>query len=1262
MLDKGKQWACWSGFPLLCALMGPASFAATNPARAVPTFESIGLYWVPDVPPADPGAGCQVSFRAAPEESWSSGLPLWFDARNNECRGSLVHLRPGTRYEIRLTAEGSSEALIEASTWSEEFPVARRIYLPEFSTVPLLVDQSGSESGYVVYEPEPGRSATIDVQRQYDYNLLVNAHHVIIRGLTLRGSRRNGIVLGISRSSSADGSAFANPDYVDPSHPNVTDVVIEHNDISGWGSPSSGDTRYGTNLDSAIQSASSKLTRIVVQRNRLHHPFTDANNWKELNLNTGGKHPQGPQGISFSNSLGNIVIRYNEIYSDREHRFNDGMGELKNFSGRGFPSRDTDIYCNFISHVWDDAIESEGGNQNVRIWGNYLDQAYHPLGVAPTFIGPFYIWRNLSHVSRTSDVDSYGQAYFKFRNASGAGDFGGGRSYLFNNAALRPPAAEGSGTGAFLRDNGEVDNLRSFRTLNNIMQVAKATSDHSLRDRYGVDNAFDYDLFNGLMAIGPGQEAHGVSGTPKFVSGWGLDYHRKLGDFSLASDSPGFNAGTFIPNFVDTVHDGLPDIAPQEAGAPAMEFGVQAYVDEFLPLSSVPPNSTQTSNSVRVRDVQPGTAILVAGGSYSVNGAPFTSDPGRVNDGDLIRARLTSSSEAGGLSAVELTLGETPLRFEVRSHGTDSSPDPMSFPDVLDANPGSLVASNFLILSGIDKPVPLSVTGGEYSLNGALYRAVGGTARNGDSLQLRVRASSQSSGTAQMGVQVGDTAATFTVRSGKGDDEPDLFTFPGQTNVEPSALATSAQIQILGIDVEVPVTVVSGEYCLNDAPCTSEPGVARVQDRIRLRHFASSEYLKQHETIVSVGARSASFVSTTRAADEDPDPFAFTSVLGAEPSTLLTSEAISVSGVEGSVRVAVVGGEYCLNSDPCTDVSGTVQNGDRVRVRHLSATEFLTQTHTSLTVGSRSADFSSQTRERDQIPDPFQFTSRTGVTPGARIDSNTVTLAGFEGELSVSVSGGQYCLGSAACTSSPGVVSAGTSIRLSHVAASTGNTETVTTVSVGAASASFKSTTAAIADAVDTTPDSFAFAERLDVETGRTYDSDPVTISGINSPAPVSVSNGSYSINGGAFTSNSGTIRNGETLRLRNLSASSAGQRSSTTVNVGGVVAAFTTQTRAATTDTTPDPFTFPSVTKVSTGSKVTSQTVRITGINAPAPISVQGGYYSINGGPFTGVAGTIRLNDSLRLRHRAATKPKTKVTTTVTVGGYSTTFSSTTK
>src|SRR5206468_7436829 len=123
--------------------------------------------------------------------------------------------------------------------------------LPESSDQTLQITQSGTPNGYILYEPAPGKSATIDVGKAKDFDVVVNAKYVIIRGLTLKGAKHSGILLGpTAEANSAD----------------VSDIVIEHNDISGWGEddPACKGKRvaHGVNVQAAVYAFSDKLQRV----------------------------------------------------------------------------------------------------------------------------------------------------------------------------------------------------------------------------------------------------------------------------------------------------------------------------------------------------------------------------------------------------------------------------------------------------------------------------------------------------------------------------------------------------------------------------------------------------------------------------------------------------------------------------------------------------------------------------------------------------------------------------------------------------------------------------------------------------------------------------------------------------------------------------------------------------------------------------------------------------------------------------------------
>ena len=571
---RGARWAIGparSWVACMVASLAFASPASAGAARAVPTFESLGVYW-PLADQAQQGldAECAIAFRAKGEEAWRDGLPLWYDRDASECRGSIVGLRPDTSYELRLSLGSGLTQELQARTWSEAFPIGRVIPLPEFSNETLHITQSGTPDGYVLYAPQRGKSAVIDVNKERDFNVVIDARYVILRGLTLKGARHSGVLLG---------------KVPDPNSSDVSDVLIENNDISAWGQddPRCRGKReaHGTNLQAAVYAFSDRLQRVIIQRNKLHHPSTSSSNWSEKNCSEkGSRHPYGPQAVTIRNSLGNLVIRYNEIYSDEEHYFNDAMGEPNNFSKAGFPRRDSDIYGNFISNAWDDGIEAEGADENVRIWGNYIDRVMIPIALAPVTKGPIYVWRNLSHVSRSAPSKKHGGPFIKFRLHADkkTGAASAGRIYLFNNTSLIP--RQGSATSSFIAEFNAANPLRAVVSLNNIMNVENPRRGYSVKDSFGFDSLFDYDLLPGRTAFSDRpqrQEVHGIKGTPKFAPGWGLHAHSLRGTFALMNSSPGYDQGTIIPNFADQFMGRAPDIGAHEAGTHPMEFGVNAY-------------------------------------------------------------------------------------------------------------------------------------------------------------------------------------------------------------------------------------------------------------------------------------------------------------------------------------------------------------------------------------------------------------------------------------------------------------------------------------------------------------------------------------------------------------------------------------------------------------------------------------------------------------------------------------------------------------
>lgn len=528
---------------LLAAPLAGADAPGPAAVLALPTFHCVGLYWTPEEGAASRDA--LVAYRPAGATAWRTGLPLRYHPVDTpECRatyrGSLVHLTPGTTYEIALSLSGTSRrATCHATTWTESFPVGERVIVTNRDAT-LLVKESGRPDAYRVYD---GTGCTIDVGHRQDHGIEVRASHVILRGFTIRHAQAHGIRLFSGH-----------------------DIVIEDCDISGWGSES--EQGWGRDYQAAVFSNSRDLRRVVVQRCRLHHPTWDANSWAEEHAGT--HHPMGPQTVVFWESAGNHVIRYNECYSDADHYFNDVMGAGKNGSHRGFPGPDSDVYGNYIANAWDDGLEIEGGGQNVRVWHNYIEEVLIPIANAAVSIGPLYVWRNVSGRSHSPPGSSWDMSHGPFVKMGYADGehWMTGHQYFFNNTVFQP---EGEGAGGL---GGHSRIIRYCTTRNNVLHVRPGERRSIATNDRHAGNDFDHDLLSGS---GPEHaEPHGLRGVPQYVAGAGFDPATRSGLFQLASDSPGHAAAVVIPNFCEPAGGDAPDLGAHQAGTERLRFGVGA--------------------------------------------------------------------------------------------------------------------------------------------------------------------------------------------------------------------------------------------------------------------------------------------------------------------------------------------------------------------------------------------------------------------------------------------------------------------------------------------------------------------------------------------------------------------------------------------------------------------------------------------------------------------------------------------------------------
>jgi hypothetical protein len=272
--------------------------------------------------------------------------------------------------------------------------------------------------------------------------------------------------------------------------------------------------------------------------------------------------------MNLSYTGGSNVIRYNDVIGSEAHWWNDAIEGAPNRDVIGGPHRDTDIYGNILAFSNDDGTELDGGQINVRFWGNWVDKALCGVSCAPNRRGPSYVFRNLFVL--TGDEHFHTGAGFKmggdqFRHP--------GLSFLLHNTVYT--ANHGLTSGHY--GKGPTPMV----TRNNVFFGPRPGLGR-IRFRYRELGDFDYDLIPtaGVYGVSPapaGREAHAAVGRPKVCD-------EQARDMRLVPDSPGVDAGVRLPGLNDDFTGKGPDMGAFERDRYCPDFPLRPTGISTLPL------------------------------------------------------------------------------------------------------------------------------------------------------------------------------------------------------------------------------------------------------------------------------------------------------------------------------------------------------------------------------------------------------------------------------------------------------------------------------------------------------------------------------------------------------------------------------------------------------------------------------------------------------------------------------------------------------
>ncbi|MDO8940571.1 MAG: DUF839 domain-containing protein [Methylicorpusculum sp.] len=208
----------------------------------------------------------------------------------------------------------------------------------------------------------------------------------------------------------------------------------------------------------------------------------------------------------------------------------------------------------------------------------------------------------------------------------------------------------------------------------------------------------------------------------------------------------------------------------------------------------------------------------------------------------------------------------------------------------------------------------------------------------------------------------------------------------------------------------------------------------------------------------------------------------------------------------------------------------------------------------------------------------FSFIERLNVAPAVVVQSEPVTIQGFIGPLTISISQDNeavFSIDGGEWTNEATDIEAGQNVRVRHLSADIVGDAVDTVVTVGLPSGASRTTAVfrTVTAEASTTPDAFDFGTQVDVPGNTLIESEVVTPTGFNLPTDIKcgpkaeyrIFVGEYGLWGdwAEWTSAPGTLQPWQALQMRHVSNRPALSVRRTHVTVGGLEGYFTTRTDA---------------------------------------------------------------------------------------------------
>jgi len=357
-----RRWDRRQTIPQRLAMIGAVK---TGELLLRPTYVSLGfrLGVKPGTPPV------QALYRRKGETVWREPtFPPPYFADTAEYRGSITGLEEDTEYEISI---GGKKATFR--TWKSDVPVARTVEIAPDTKFPLVIDAHGKPDGWIRYTVRPG--TTLRRDRTGHFLRVNGAAYVLIDDIVFAGG----------------GGETHEPVRITDSE----QVRIRNCEFTGWGIGGTPDftdkavpkeNGQQVNFNAALFIGPGSKC-VTVERCYFHDAYGTSCSWYYA-------HPSGNEGIQMGRPDHSTVIRWNDFVGSDLHRFNDAVEGEANFWENGGFNCDADVYGNFMVFCNDDNIELDGGQMNVRCFGNRFESSLCGVSIQGCMVSPSYVFDN----------------------------------------------------------------------------------------------------------------------------------------------------------------------------------------------------------------------------------------------------------------------------------------------------------------------------------------------------------------------------------------------------------------------------------------------------------------------------------------------------------------------------------------------------------------------------------------------------------------------------------------------------------------------------------------------------------------------------------------------------------------------------------------------------------------------------------------------------------------------------------------------------